>query len=183
VRRVEALVGVDAFKFLAREHLILNSLTELIKGAQPEELPERISTMIQNIKEIERELKTFRQDSGAKELELVKPKGIGKVQLIAHKFRMDLDGDVLRTLALKTRDKISNSVVVLSSTLENRVVLAIAVDEKTRALGIKAGDLAKTASIILGGGGGGKDDFAQGGGPNQDKLELALNAIVDSLNR
>ena len=183
VRRVEALVGVDAFKFLAREHLILNSLTELIKGAQPEELPERISTMIQNIKEIERELKTFRQASGAKELELVKPKGIGKVQLIAHKFSMDLDGDVLRTLALKTRDKISNSVVVLSSTLENRVVLAIAVDEKTRALGIKAGDLAKTASIILGGGGGGKDDFAQGGGPNQDKLELALNAIVDSLNR
>jgi alanyl-tRNA synthetase len=67
--------------------------------------------------------------------------------------------------------------------LENRVVLAIAVDEKTRALGIKAGDLAKTASIILGGGGGGKDDFAQGGGPNRDKLELALNAIVDSLNR
>ena len=151
--------------------------------AQPEELPERISTMIQTIKEIERELKTFRQASGAKELELVKPKGIGKVQLIAHKFIMDLDGDVLRTLALKTRDKISNSVVVLSSTLENRVVLAIAVDEKTRALGIKAGDLAKTASIILGGGGGGKDDFAQGGGPNQDKLELALNAIVDSLNR
>ena len=39
VRRVEALVGVDAYKFLAREHVLLNSLTEIIKGARTEELP------------------------------------------------------------------------------------------------------------------------------------------------
>jgi alanyl-tRNA synthetase len=40
VRRVEALVGADAFNFLAREHVLLNSLTELIKGSRVEELPE-----------------------------------------------------------------------------------------------------------------------------------------------
>ena len=39
VRRVEAIVGVDAYKFLAREHILLNSLTEIIKGARVEELP------------------------------------------------------------------------------------------------------------------------------------------------
>jgi alanyl-tRNA synthetase len=54
VRRVEALVGVDAYKFLAREHLLLNSLTEIIKGARAEELPERISDLLTKIKDIEK---------------------------------------------------------------------------------------------------------------------------------
>jgi alanyl-tRNA synthetase len=56
VRRIEALVGVDAFRFLAREHLILNSVTELIKGTRSEELPERISSLLQRVKELEKEL-------------------------------------------------------------------------------------------------------------------------------
>ena len=36
VRRVEALVGADAYKFLAREHILVNQLTDLIKGAKSE---------------------------------------------------------------------------------------------------------------------------------------------------
>jgi alanyl-tRNA synthetase len=60
VRRVEALVGVDAYKFLAREHILLNSLTEIIKGARTEELPERISDLLIKIKDIEKELAAVR---------------------------------------------------------------------------------------------------------------------------
>jgi alanyl-tRNA synthetase len=132
---------------------------------------------------MEREIRTYRQANGAKELESVKPKVIGKVQVITHKFSIELAGDDLRTLALNTRDKILNSVVILSSIQDSRVVLAVAVDEKSRELGIKAGELAKIASSILGGGGGGKDDFAQGGGPNRDKLDIAFQEIIESLNR
>lgn len=56
VRRVEALVGADAYSFLAREHLLLNSITDLIKGARPEELPERIADLLTRFREIEKEL-------------------------------------------------------------------------------------------------------------------------------
>ena len=42
VRRVEALVGADAYGYLAREHAIVGQLAELL-GARPEELPERAS--------------------------------------------------------------------------------------------------------------------------------------------
>ncbi|MFM8205543.1 MAG: alanine--tRNA ligase, partial [Actinomycetales bacterium] len=55
VRRVEALVGVDAFRFLAKEHVLLNSLTELIKGAKTEDLPERISELVSRVKDVEKE--------------------------------------------------------------------------------------------------------------------------------
>jgi alanyl-tRNA synthetase len=56
VRRVEASVGVDAYKFLAREHILVNQLTDLIKGAKSEELPERISELINKLKDTEKEL-------------------------------------------------------------------------------------------------------------------------------
>ncbi len=60
VRRVEALVGADAYRYLVREHLLLNSLTEIIKGARPEELPERISELVAKVREIEKELAAIR---------------------------------------------------------------------------------------------------------------------------
>ena len=60
VRRVEAIVGRDAYDFLAKEHLLLNSLTEVIKGAKTEELPERISDLVDKVKTLEKELASFR---------------------------------------------------------------------------------------------------------------------------
>ena len=42
VRRIEALVGIDAFRFLARESVLVSQLSDQLK-ARPEELPERIS--------------------------------------------------------------------------------------------------------------------------------------------
>jgi alanyl-tRNA synthetase len=54
VRRVEALVGADAYQFLAREHVLLNSLTQIIKGARVEELPARINDLVTKMRDRER---------------------------------------------------------------------------------------------------------------------------------
>ena len=55
VRRIEALVGADAYRFLAREHLLVSRLSEALK-ARPEELPERIEAIVARLKDAEREL-------------------------------------------------------------------------------------------------------------------------------
>ena len=60
VRRVEALVGRDAFGFLAREHLLLNSLTQLVKGSRVEELPAKIADLIERLRSVEKELAIFK---------------------------------------------------------------------------------------------------------------------------
>jgi alanyl-tRNA synthetase len=60
VRRVEALVGIDAYKYLAKEHLLLNSLTQIIKGARSEELPSRINDLIEKMKVMEKDLSALR---------------------------------------------------------------------------------------------------------------------------
>ena len=183
VRRVEALVGVDAYKFLAREHVLLNSLTEIIKGARVEELPERISDLMVKIKEIEKELSAFRsKDALGKISELAaQVKVINGVSVIAAHLADGVSGDDLRSIALDLRNRAKNSVIVLLSVNDGKSVLVVATTEESRAKGLKAGALVKLGSTILGGGGGGKDDFAQGGGVDTSKIAQALEAITNAI--
>ena len=183
VRRVEALVGVDAYSFLVREHILLNSLTELIKGARTEELPERISSLISRMKDLEKEISQIRTSQAlSSTAELIsKAKKVGSYSVIAHDMGAGFSADDLRTVALDIRSRIANSVVALASAGEEKVTLVVAADEAARGLGAKAGSLAKVASAVLGGGGGGKDDFAQGGGQDKSKIAEALQSIIASL--
>ncbi len=185
VRRVEALVGVDAYSFLAREHILLNSLTELIKGSRVEELPERISQLLGKMKDIEKELGNLKTQQALRESAtlLTKAEKFGELSVIAHNMPAGLTGEELRTVALDLRAKLPNSVIALSSAGAEKVVLVVATDESARSEGAKAGALVKLASGVLGGGGGGKDDFAQGGGVNADAIPAALQAIKDSLRK
>ena len=183
VRRVEALVGVDAYKFLAREHILLNSLTELIKGSRTEELPERISDMLNKMKEIEKELAAVRS---AQALSQVGDLAKAATKINGHTFigsvmSDGISGDDLRKIAIDLRSQNANSVVALLSNNEGKAVLVVAVSDESRAAGVKAGALVKIGSTVLGGGGGGKDDFAQGGGTDAGKSLDAIAAISQSL--
>ena len=183
VRRVEALVGVDAYKFLAREHILLNSLTDLIKGARTEELPERISDLLNKMKDIEKELATVRSAQALSQVgDLAKTaKVINGISFISSVMADGVSGDDLRKIAIDLRARDSKSVVALISANDGKPVLVVATSEEARASGVKAGALVKIGSTVLGGGGGGKDDFAQGGGTDTSKSLEALTAISNAL--
>ena len=184
VRRVEALVGVDAYKYLAREHLLLNSLTEIIKGARAEELPERISDLLNKIKEIEKELATVRSAQAMSQVASLAEKAVvvNGISVIATALGDGIAADDLRKIATDLKGRSTNSVVALVSVVEGKAVLVAAVSDGAKSAGVKAGALVKIGSAILGGGGGGKDDFAQGGGTNLDQISVALSAITDAIS-
>jgi alanyl-tRNA synthetase len=176
VRRVEALVGADAFSYLAREHMLLNSLTEIIKGARVEELPERISELLNKMKVIEKELTSLKSAQAiasvndlAKKFEV-----LGSYKVVITQVADGISGDDLRIMALDLRNRENHSVVALFSIIGNRVVLVVAVSSEAARAGAKAGTLVKLGSTVLGGGGGGKDDFAQGGGDDTSKIAEAI---------
>ena len=183
VRRVEALVGADAYSFLAREHILLNSLTDLIKGARVEELPERIQGLLDKIKEIEKELAQVRSAQALASVDQLASTAvvIGETTFIGGLLPDGVAGDDLRKIALELRNRASNSVIALISSSAGRPVLVAATSDAARAAGVKAGELVKIGSTVLGGGGGGKDDFAQGGGTDATKSRQALEAIAAKL--
>ena len=184
VRRVEALVGVDAYKFLAREHVLLNSLTEIIKGARTEELPERISDLLIKIKDIEKELATVRSAQAMGQIGALADSAqiVNGTSIVTAVLPDGITGDDLRKIALDLKARATQSAIALISSNDGKPVLVVAVSEAAKAAGLKAGALVKIGSTILGGGGGGKDDFAQGGGIDSSKSQIALQAIVESLS-
>ena len=184
VRRVEALVGADAYKFLAREHILVNQLTDLIKGAKSEELPERIADLINKLKDAEKELGQVRSQQALAQVSglLQSAKQIGEFKFLAAQIGDGVTVDDLRTMALDIKNRLGESVVALASISAGKPIVVVATSELARAKGVKAGALVKIASGILGGGGGGKDDFAQGGGSNIAEISNALLAIEKALS-
>ena len=185
VRRVEALVGRDAYGFLAREHLLLNSLTQIIKGARVEELPMRISDLIEKLKSVEKELAGFKtaQVLQTATALLKKTSKVGGLEVLSAELEAGISGDDLRTIALDLRNRLTDGVVVLASAGGDRSTIVVAASPNAIAKGVKAGALVKTGSQILGGGGGGKDDFAQGGGDNHALIGEAISSIIKSIGQ
>ena len=184
VRRVEALVGIDAFRFLARESVLVNQLSEQLK-ARPEELPERISTVVTRLRDAERELTKLKsaQLLGESGQIAAAAENVDGVAFVAHRVPDGTDADAIRTLALDIRSKIPvlrPTVVALIGAPADRPVVVIAVNEAGRGFGLSAGALVGGAAKALGGGGGGKPDIAQGGGA-PGAGPSAVNAAFDSI--
>ena len=137
VRRVEALVGTDAFRYLARESVLVSQLTEQLK-ARPEELPERISGVVSRLREAERELNRLRSAAlleSAGDIAAA-AEDIGGVAFVAHQVPDGTDADALRRLALDVRGRVPAqrpAVVMITGVPADRPVVVIAVNEAGRA--------------------------------------------------
>ncbi len=180
VRRVEALVGADAYNFLAREHVLLSQVADLVK-ARPQELPERIAGIVGKLREAEKEIAALRAGQVlaiAGDL-AANAQDVHGVAFVAHRAPDGTVADDLRKLAFDVRGRLGSrpAVVALGSAAGERPVVLVATNEAGRALGLKAGALAKSAAQTLGGGGGGRDDVAQGGGTDLGALDAALEAV------
>ncbi|MGK5632174.1 alanine--tRNA ligase, partial [Streptomyces sp. URMC 123] len=165
VRRVEALVGADAYQFLAREHTVVSQLTDLVKG-RPEELPEKIAGMLAKLKDAEKEIEKFRAEKVLQAAEGLAEgaRDVHGVALVTGRVPEGTGADDLRRLVLDVRGRIQGGrpvVVALFTVVNGRPLTVIATNEAARERGVKAGELVRTAAKTLGGGGGGKDDVAQ----------------------
>lgn len=180
VRRVEALVGSDAYRFLAREHVIVNQLAEALK-ARPEELPERVGSIVERLRAAEREIEKVRvaQLLGASAELAAGASQVGRVKLVAHRAEGIGGGDV-RQLALDVRGRLPQGeagVVVVVGHVDGKVSVVAATNDEARARGLSAGELVRLVGPLLGGKGGGKDDVAQGGGTDASRIDEALELV------
>jgi alanyl-tRNA synthetase len=182
VRRVEALVGLDAFRYLAREHTLVQSLSAEFK-AKPEELPERINGVLDRLKSAERELARLRvaQVLASAGSLAANAEDVRGVQLVAAEAPAGVNANDLRSLAMDVRGRLraaDPAVVLLASPKDGGGVSFVAtVNDAGRAAGLAAGELVRVFAPVLGAGGGGKADLAQGAGGDGAKLDAAFAAV------
>jgi alanyl-tRNA synthetase len=186
VRRVEALVGGDAYRFLAREHVLVAQLSEALK-VRPEQLPERVNDIVEKLRAAEKEIEKVRlgQLLAAGGQLAADAADVSGVKVVAHRAEGAGGGDV-RTLALDVRGRMPTGqpgVVVIIGHVDGKVAVVAAVNDEARARGLSANTLVGAVGPVVGGRGGGKDDVAQGGGTDASRIDEALALVSTEVAR
>jgi len=179
-RRVESLVGIEAFRDLAAERAIVSELTSSLKTPR-DGLPERIAELVENLKAAEKRIAQYEAKALAERVPAIvaNARPSGPMTLVGENLGVVASSDELRSLVMSVRERLGSApaVVALAAEIDGKPAVVVATNDAARSAGRKAGVFAKLAAGILGGGGGGKDDIAQGGGSDVAAIGAALEAI------
>jgi alanyl-tRNA synthetase len=186
VRRIEAVTGINALKFVEDKDLVIKDAASTLKCSEKEVL-NKIQSQVTELKEKEKEIiELKRKLASSVEEDLAKNiKDINGIKLVSAALK-DIDGDSLRDLADKIRDKISDGLVVLGSEYEGKVQFVAMATKNAVSEGVHCGKIIKEIAAVAGGGGGGRPDMAQAGGKLPEKLNEAIekvDAVLETLTK
>jgi len=187
VRRVEAYVGLDSFRHLAKERALMAGLASTLK-VPSEEVPARVANLVERLRAAEKELDKMRLANAraAAANAAAGAEQIGKVRVVAQRMAGGMSAADLRTLVGDIRGKLGSepAVVALIAEGENdSVPFVVAVNPAAQDLGLKANELVKQLGAAVNGRGGGKADLAQGSGKGAAGIDAALAALRAEIGR
>ena len=185
-RRVEALVGPNAFKQLAAERTLVNEISENLKTPR-HLLVSRIQELSEDLKRAQKRVQEFESAKLSQQVPQIAAAAerIGDVLVATHDAGSVASVDDLRALVGQVRNAMGSdsAVVAIAAVVGEKAMVVIGTNDAARAIGMQAGPLVKTAAGVLGGGGGGKPDMAQGGGTATDKVAEALTSVAESVRQ
>jgi len=180
VRRVEAYVGLDSFRHLAKERALMAGLAASLK-VPSEEVPGRVATLVERLKSAEKELERVRLAAARANAADAAgtAESVGKVRLVAQRTASGMSAADLRSLVGDIRGRLGSEpgVVVLLAEHDGAVPFVVAANQAAQDAGVRADDLARVVAAAVGGRGGGKAELAQGSGSDPAAIETALAAV------
>jgi alanyl-tRNA synthetase len=184
VRRIEAMTGEGARRYLNEREAALLDVAETIK-APPLGVRERVTALIEERKALEREVAELRRKlatgagGGAGQVD----RSVKGVRFVAR----TLDGvpaKELRTMVDDLKKREGSGVFVMIAVVDGKAALTVGVSDDLTKKGVSAVTLVQAGAKALGGqGGGGRPDMAQAGGPDSDKADAAIAAIAEALEQ
>jgi len=176
VRRIEALTGESAYRFVKKEESELLEISSLLRSI-PGELTQKLERLLQRQKELEREVQSHQDRLSRQEIMdlLSMVREVKGVKVLSVKVD-GKDSKKLREFVDQLKERIGSGIILLGSQGEKKASLLMGItDDLTHRF--NANDLIKKIALYIGGSGGGRPDFAQAGGNNPKRLEEALRAI------
>ena len=177
VRRIEALTGEAARRWLLEQAAVAKSLAEQFK-VPVADVGARVDALESQRRKLEKELAEAKRQlaMGGGGQAATGPEDIGGVQVLARVLD-GVGGKDLRPIAEEFKKQIADGVIALVGVAEGKAAVTVAVTGSAQAR-FNAADLARAAVLAMGGqGAGGRPDFAQGGAPDGAKADEGLAAI------
>ena len=177
VRRLEAVTGEAAISIVQSQEQNLKEIATFLNTSS-DQVSKRVQQLLKDNKDLKKKLNELHSNNlGTPSLDLISsPIKIGKLSLVAKKID-DQDSNVLRKTADSIRNNKKNMVVVLISSIEEKIPVVVALSKDLNTL-----DATVIMSYItnqLGGSGGGRKDFAQGGVEKEEDIEFVLSSLKD----
>ncbi|MDD3899143.1 MAG: alanine--tRNA ligase [Syntrophomonadaceae bacterium] len=183
LRRIEALTSSYALAYLNQAETELKSIAAALKTS-PGDLSHKVESLSRSLKEKDKEIEHLkgRLSRAASGNLLEKAYQINEVQVLIEMVE-GVDANSLRQNGEMLRDKLGTSVVMLASVIEDKVALVCFVSKDLTAKGFHAGKIVGAAAKAAGGGGGGRPDMAQAGARDASKIEEALAAARQMIEK
>jgi alanyl-tRNA synthetase len=170
---------------LAREHHLVGQLSEMTK-VRAEELPERISKMMEKLKAAEKEIAKARTAALTSNIESLvgEPTRVGDVALYRFTAPTGTAAGDLRDLVSSAKGSIkaANFVLVGATIEDDKVAIVVTTDSAARDAGASAAAVLKVMLPALDGKGGGNAEMAQGGGSVIANLDAAFTAATSGIS-
>ncbi len=178
IRRIEAVTGNEALRWIERGEEQLESLAAMLKTNRDEVLT-KFSQVIEQNRELGREINRLKQKMANQESGSLaqQAKTINDIHLLAAELG-EVDRDTLRTTVDQLKQQLGKAAVVLASTVSGKVILVAGVTKNCLDY-FNATELLNQVASKIGGKGGGRPDMAQGGGDNPENLTAALAELED----
>ncbi|MBU3141975.1 alanine--tRNA ligase [Clostridium sp. CF012] len=177
VRRIEAITGSNSIKYLEDKNNLIKEIASTLKCSE-KDITNKLQIQLAELKDKEKEILSLKGKLAISSIEEILDdiKVIKGVKVICGAVK-GIDGDALRELADKLRDKLGDGIVVLGSTSNDKVEFVAMASKSAIDSGIHCGKIIKEVAKIAGGGGGGRPDMAQAGGKLPEKLDEAINNV------
>jgi alanyl-tRNA synthetase len=178
IRRIEAVTGFHALKFAKSNREELKNISAFLKSSQP---LKAVEILFSEFKEKQQEIETLKNKLVTQNVdEIIKSaKDIKGVKAVAVKLE-GVDTKSLRLLSDRIKEKLHPAVILLASKTdgEGKFILTVTKDILDK---YDAGKLLKSITHKVGGKGGGRADMAQGGCPDGEALDKALEIFYSLL--
>ncbi|HIQ14781.1 MAG TPA: alanine--tRNA ligase [Leucothrix sp.] len=177
VRRIEAVTGAAAIKWVEGRSDQLEKISRLVKSSVAD-VDDKVALMLEKSRSLEKELEQIKSKLAAQAGSDLASKAveINGINVLA----ANLDGadpKSLRDTVDQLKNKLGKAAVIVSTTANGKVSLVAGITKAETSM-IKAGDLLKHVASQIDGKGGGRPDMAQGGGNNPEALPAALESVA-----
>lgn len=174
VRRIEAVTGETAINVFKSYEEKLDKVANILK-TNTNNIEKKIDFILLENKELKQKLDKLESKMAGSVIDdiLSSVEDIDGVKVVTSKLN-NFDGNNLREIGDKLKEKIGSGVIVLASSKDGKVNFVVMVTDDIVKKGVHAGNIVKEAAKLAGGGGGGRPNMAQAGAKDETKIEQSL---------
>ncbi|SUC13690.1 alanyl-tRNA synthetase [Proteus vulgaris] len=176
IRRIEAITGITAIESVHEQSDLISLVAQVLKS-DGTNLVERIKTVQEKYRLLEKELQQLKDQQAAQESSSLggQAKNVKGIKLLVRELN-GVEPKMLRTMVDDLKNQLGSAIIVLSTISDGKVSLIVGVTKDLTAK-VKAGELISFVAQQIGGKGGGRPDMAQAGGTDIDALPAALASV------